>query len=84
MEERDHVFDILNFSDEAVELMSQQNINNLQCFIAILRIIYDGLASTYRQAWKSTGTVQVVLFDQWLSKYASDNDGAQSTDWVQE
>ncbi len=30
LEERDHVFDILNFSDEAVEVMNQQNTNNLQ------------------------------------------------------
>ncbi len=61
LDDRDHVFEILNFSDEAVEVMNNQSINNITCFITTKRNIYDGLASQFRNAWTLTATEQVVL-----------------------
>ncbi len=74
---------MLNFSDEAVEVMNNQNSNNISCFIATKKSIYDGLASHFRHACTSIATGKMCLV-QAMGTPVEDNDGAMPTKWIQE
>ncbi len=54
LEERNHVFEILNLSSEDIGVMDLQNITSVLRIIFIKRNIYDGLASAHRGECVST------------------------------
>ncbi len=83
LEERNHVFEVLNLNDDAIGVMNLQNITSVLRIISTKRNIYDGLASAHRGHWMSTDSEQITLFKLWLGKLRDDNDNALPTDWVQ-
>jgi len=84
LEERNHVFEVLNLSKEAIAVMDLQNITSILRIISTRRNIYDGLTSAHRGEWTSTDSEQISLFKMWLAKYREDNDNSLPTDWTQE
>ncbi len=56
LEDRDHVLDILNFTDNAISMLNKQNIHRITCIITTPMNIYDEIASQCRPAWTLTDT----------------------------
>ncbi len=48
LEERNHVFEVLNLSDGAIGVMNQQNITSVLRIISTKRNIFDWLASAHK------------------------------------
>ncbi len=84
LEDRAHVLDILNFTENAIGVLDNQNINSVIRIITTPRNVYDGMVSQFRPAWTSTDTEQIVLFKKWFNNYREVNDGEMPTDWIQE
>ncbi len=56
--------EILSFGDKAQEMLHQQNITTIQCFISIKKNEYDAIASADRDTFTATGLKQVFFVQE--------------------
>ncbi len=68
LDERNHVFEVLNLNDDAIQVMNLQNIMSVLRIISTRKNIYDGLASSHRGHRTSTDSEHIALFQAMVEK----------------